>query len=160
MKKRIGVNKYETWLSRKIRRRKKSKKIKKKLLFIFNFIKNIEGLKHLFEILKMESQFYSNETLSEAFTPNKNIKIFSCYDNSRLVGIIRACGDSLYSTNIDMLVVHPAYQGIGIGTELIDLVKDEYKNCKYINVCPDEKAVDFYIKNGFRNVNGYYQLHL
>ena len=52
--------------------------------------------------------------------------------------------------NIITLFVDTDYQGKGVGEQLIQNIKDQYKRKISVDTRSDnQKAIDFYIKNGF-----------
>ena len=59
------------------------------------------------------------------------------------------------------MLVHPDYQGKGIAGEMLERIKEKYKNYLYIEgMSEDEKNVPFYEKHGFQPVGqrkNYYQ---
>ena len=51
---------------------------------------------------------------------------------------------------IHYLLVHPDYQGQGIAGQMIEYIKEKYKNFFYIEGMPEDKNnVPFYEKYGF-----------
>ena len=51
------------------------------------------------------------------------------------------------------MLVHPDYQGKGIAGEMLECIKEKYKNYLYIKGMPeDEKNVPFYEKHGFQRM--------
>ena len=65
--------------------------------------------------------------------------------------------DGYWSANIDCLIVHKDYQGKGIGKKLLEVLLEEIKDIKYINVAPDNrKQIKFYRKAGFSFIKGGY----
>ena len=54
---------------------------------------------------------------------------------------------------IHYVLVHPDYQGQGIAGEMLERIKEKYKNYLYIEGMPeDEKNVPFYEKHGFQRM--------
>lgn len=50
-------------------------------------------------------------------------------------------------------MVNPKYQGRGIASNLVEMIKNKYKDYLYIELMPDEKKnVSFYQKLGFNIV--------
>lgn len=50
-------------------------------------------------------------------------------------------------------MVNPKYQGKGIASNLVEMIKNKYKDYLYIELMPDEKKnVNFYQKLGFNIV--------
>lgn len=80
----------------------------------------------------------------------------ACYDGNMLVGYVDVLSDGVDDALIRNLVVHPAYQRKGIGLKLIRKVKNRLKadQIKTINVLFEPELTDFYIKAGFRIVQG------
>ena len=111
-------------------------------------------LKELFTSVGWESA-KEPQTLVLAFLFSSNV--ISCWHDDKLVGIIRSMDDSYWSTNIDCLVVHKDYQGKGIGRKLLEVLLEQIKDIKYINVAPDSrKQIKFYKKAGFSLIKGFY----
>ena len=116
----------------------------------FDFIQ----LQELFSSVGWESA-KDPQTLVLAFLFSSNV--ISCWHDDKLVGIIRSMDDGYWSANIDCLVVHKDYQGKGIGSKLLDVLLDQIKQIKYINVAPDSrKQIKFYKKAGFSLIKGCY----
>lgn len=54
---------------------------------------------------------------------------------------------------IHYVLVHPDYQGKGIAGEMLERIKEKYKNYLYIEGMPeDEKNVPFYEKHSFQRM--------
>jgi len=116
----------------------------------FDFIQ----LQELFSSVGWESA-KEPQTLVLAFLFSSNV--ISCWHDDKLVGIIRSMDDGYWSANIDCLVVHKDYQGKGIGRKLLEVLLDQIKDIKYINVAPDSrKQIKFYKKAGFSLIKGCY----
>lgn len=79
--------------------------------------------------------------------------VLTAWDGDRLVGLIRALDDSEMLAQIHYVLVHPDYQGQGIAGQLVERIKEKYKNFLYIEGMPeDETNVPFYEKHGFRRM--------
>ena len=92
---------------------------------------------------------------------NKSPLIICAYDNQNLIGMVRLVGDlSMYGYIQDTIVL-PAYQGRGIGKNLLKILFDILKNKKgyLLGVCPSKISVNFYKSFGFKkrpeNPNGF-----
>ena len=77
--------------------------------------------------------------------------VFGAYDSDKLVGIIRAVGDGQTIVFIQDIIVLPEYQRQGIGTKLLDMVLQTYKDVYQIELLTDktEKTKSFYRSAGF-----------
>ena len=77
------------------------------------------------------------------------------WDGEKLVGLLRAIDDGELLAYLHYLLVSPEYQGHGIARNLLELMKDKYKDYLYIELMPEEKKnVSFYEKYGFKVVDG------
>ncbi len=77
--------------------------------------------------------------------------VISAWDNDKLVGLIRVLDDSELVAYMHYVLVHPDYQGQGIARNMVELVKEKYKDYLYIEVMPEErKNAAFYEKHGFQ----------
>ncbi len=77
--------------------------------------------------------------------------VISAWDDDKLVGLIRVLDDSELVAYMHYVLVHPDYQGQGIARNMVELVKEKYKDYLYIEVMPEErKNATFYEKHGFQ----------
>ena len=70
--------------------------------------------------------------------------LITAWDGNRLVGLGNAISDGY-----PHLLVHPDYQGKGIGKMIVDKFQKKYGNFHQQTLTADGKAVDFYRKCGF-----------
>ena len=76
--------------------------------------------------------------------------VLTVWDDDKLVGLTRVLDDTEMLAQIHYVLVHPDYQGQGIAGEMIEYIKEKYKNFLYIEGMPEDKAnVPFYVKHGF-----------
>lgn len=76
--------------------------------------------------------------------------VLTVWDGSRLVGLTRVLDDSEMLAQIHYVLVHPDYQGQGIAGNMIEYIKDKYKDFFYLEGMPEDKNnVPFYVKHGF-----------
>lgn len=73
--------------------------------------------------------------------------IVTARDNGKLIGVGRAMTDYSFCTYLSDLAVDAAYQKMGIGKELLRLVKKQTPQAKLILLAAP-KAVDYYPKIG------------
>lgn len=79
--------------------------------------------------------------------------VLTVWDGDKLVGLIRVLDDSEMLAQIHYVLVHPDYQGQGIAGEMLERIKEKYKNYLYLEGMPeDEKNVPFYEKHGFQRM--------
>lgn len=76
------------------------------------------------------------------------------YDNNKLVGYIDCVSNGITDAYIQDLMIHPDYQGQGIGTELMNrmiaLLKE--RHIFMISVIYEESLKSFYKKFGFHSM--------
>ena len=75
--------------------------------------------------------------------------VLTAWDDEKLVGITRVLDDTEMLAQVHYVIVHPDYQGKGIAGQMIEYIKEKYKNFLYIEGMPeDKKNVPFYVKHG------------
>jgi GNAT superfamily N-acetyltransferase len=67
-----------------------------------------------------------------------------------LIGIARLYGDGIYTMYIGELIIHPDYQGKGVGRKILDKVKEKYKHTEIALFTGDHNR-KFYRKCGFKD---------
>ena len=77
-------------------------------------------------------------------------RVISAWEGDTLVGLIRGLDDGAWQATIDCLLVTPDYQGRGIASTLLTLLLDEYSEFLYVDVVPETKNLQFYLKHGFQ----------
>lgn len=86
-----------------------------------------------------------------------SLKVWTAWDDDLLVGLARVVGDSSTIIYIQDILVLQAYQKKGIGSQLLKIILDEYKDIRQIILLTDDtdKTIKFYEKNGFTKVSKY-----
>lgn len=80
--------------------------------------------------------------------------VFTAWDEDKLVGLLRVLDDGGMMAYVHYVLVDPAYQGQGIAGQLVNNMKEKYKDYFYIEVMPEEsKNASFYEKFGFKVMN-------
>lgn len=76
--------------------------------------------------------------------------LITAWDEGRLVGLGNAISDGHLVVYYPHLLVHPAYQGQGIGKRIVEKMQERYGKFHMQMLVADGKAIDFYEKCGFR----------
>lgn len=81
--------------------------------------------------------------------------VLTAWDGERLVGLARVLDDSELVAFVHYVLVHPEYQGQKIAGNMVEYIRDKYKNYLYIDGMPeDSKNVAFYERHGFHFMEG------
>ena len=75
--------------------------------------------------------------------------LVSAWDGNKLIGIGNAISDGHLVVYFPHLLVHPDYQGKGVGTKIVEIFKAKYKHFHQQILVADGKAIEFYKKSGF-----------
>lgn len=75
--------------------------------------------------------------------------LITAWDGNRLVGLGNAISDGHLVVYYSQLLVHPDYQGKGIGRMIVDRFQKKYGDFHQQTLTADGKAIDFYRKCGF-----------
>ena len=111
---------------------------------------------HDFTQQQLERLFLSVEWSSGHFPEKltvamKNFEtVFSAWDGDKLIGMICALDDGVMNAYVHYLLVDPEYQGQSIGTRLIEMLKEKYKDYLRIVLIAYKTALPFYEKFGFK----------
>jgi len=110
---------------------------------------------HDFNKSELEDLFLSVEWSSGKY-PEKLVvamkgfkTVYSAYDEDKLIGMICVMDDGIMNAYIHYLLVNPKYQKLGIGKELVEMVKEKYKDYLRLAVIGYFKAEQFYKNCGF-----------
>ncbi|AFY42169.1 GNAT family N-acetyltransferase [Nostoc sp. PCC 7107] len=105
-------------------------------------------LQELFNISAFWAKGRSIEDLSIAITNSD--PVISLWDDTKLIGFARATSDGIYRATIWDVVIHPDYQGTGLGSKLIETVLSHPRmklvECVYLMTTHQQ---GFYKKMGF-----------
>ena len=75
--------------------------------------------------------------------------VFSAWDGDRLVGMVCAMDDGIMTAYVHYLLLRPEYQGQGIGRELVERVKEKYRDYLRIVLVAYDAEMPFYERCGF-----------
>lgn len=107
---------------------------------------NKDELKDLFLSVNWSSGHYPEKLV---IAMKNSGSVFSAWDNDKLVGLINALDDGVMTAYVHYLLINPAYQGKGIGKELVRLLSQKYKEYLRIVLIAYEKETEFYRRCGF-----------
>ena len=75
--------------------------------------------------------------------------LITAWDGDKLIGLGNAISDGYLVVYYPHLLVHPNYQGKGIGQMIMNKMQEKYKDFHMQMLTADGKAIDFYQKVGF-----------
>ena len=118
-----------------------------------NPIVTLEDVLPLYEAVGWTNYTTKPEMLEVAYKSSLHI-IGAFNDDEKLIGVLRGVGDGASILFIQDILVYPEYQHQGIGTKLLQLSLEKYKNVYQIQLATDDstKTVSFYESNGFTNL--------
>ena len=82
------------------------------------------------------------------FSTDNSIKIFACFHQGKIAGVIVVCFVAQYKVEIVGIAVEVAFRRKGIGSYMINCLIDDY-NLSSVYAETDKDAVGFYQKNSF-----------
>jgi len=105
-----------------------------------------DDLKNLFLSVNWSSGHYPQKLV---IAMKNSGSVFTAWDDNKLVGLINSLDDGVMTAYVHYLLINPAYQGKGIGKELVRLVSEKYKDYLRIVLVAYDKEIDFYKHCGF-----------
>ncbi len=118
-----------------------------KITYKFDKDFNSEQVQSLFLAINWQSGKYPNH-LFKALMNSQTVATAWC--DGKLVGLARAIDDGSMLAYVHYVLVLPEFQGCGIASRLIQMIKDKYHDFFYIEVMPeDRRNVPFYEHCGF-----------
>lgn len=126
-----------------------------KIAYKVNVVPKVEELIQLYNNVGWYNYTQDTKKLERAFI-NSTV-IVSAWDEYKLVGVLRAVGDSETIMYIQDILVSETYQSKGIGRQLISEFMNEYENIRQIVLITDKtfKTINFYEVCGFDKVETY-----
>ena len=121
----------------------------------FDVIPSLSDLKNLYFKSSWSKYTKDDNKLMDAFK-NSQILITVWKDNV-LVGLLRAITDYNFILYVQDIIVLPEYQCLGIGTNLLNIIKEKYSNINQLILIADNNKFleQFYTKNNLLNLNNY-----
>ncbi len=96
------------------------------------------------------SQWSSADKPKELYAALLNShSLITAWDQDRLVGLGNAISDGHLVVYYPHLLVHPDYQGNGIGRMIVNRMQKIYGHFHMQMLTADGRAIEFYQKNGF-----------
>lgn len=78
--------------------------------------------------------------------------VFTAWSGDELVGLANAIDDGELTAYVHYLLVNPEFQGQGIGTALVELMKEKYKNYLHFFLLAEHRElIGYYERLGFEN---------
>lgn len=111
---------------------------------------NDSELKELFSTVEWQVSRHIDR-LSAAMYKYDNL--ITAWDGARLVGLVCSLDDGAVTAYINYLIVHPDYQRMGIGKELMRRILNEYRDFMRVELIADAGATEFYGKLDFDAIN-------
>ena len=111
---------------------------------------NDSELKELFSTVEWQVSRHIDR-LSAAMYKYDNL--ITAWDGARLVGLVCSLDDGAVTAYINYLIVHPDYQRMGIGKELMRRILNEYRDFMRVELIADAGATEFYDKLDFGAIN-------
>ena len=110
---------------------------------------NEQEILPLYESVGWVSYTNRPQMLQEAYL--HSLKIYAAYVENKLVGIIRVVGDGSSVVFVQDLLIYPEYQRQGIGTALLKMIMEEYRDVYQLHLLTEntEKTIAFYKSLGF-----------
>lgn len=100
--------------------------------------------------LYMANEWSSANTPNELYNALMNSHtLISGWSDGKLVGIGNAISDGYLVVYYPHLLVHPAFQGKGVGQMIMGKMQERYGHFHMQMLTADGKAIDFYKKIGF-----------
>lgn len=111
-----------------------------------------EEILPLYEAVGWSNYTRRPDMLRRAF--ENSLFIAAAYQENRLVGLVRVVGDGASIVYIQDLLVLPTYQRQGVGSALLQMVLEKYKQVyqKILLTDSTEKTLAFYQKLGLTKV--------
>ncbi len=89
----------------------------------FSMDKSNIDLVQLQELFNLTAFWAKNRSLEDLETVITNSNpVVSVWDNQKMIGFARATSDGVYRASIWDVIIHPNYQGCGLGRKLVETV--------------------------------------
>ena len=112
------------------------KRLNQMIRYVENPVVTLEDVLPLYESVGWTNYTQHPKMLKEAYKNSLHI-LGAFNDEGKLVGVLRAVGDGASILFIQDILVYPEYQHQGIGTKLLQLTLEKYKNVYQIQLATD-----------------------
>ncbi len=106
----------------------------------------------LSELYKIAPLGIKPATALEVVFSNSRFKCF-VFDNTTLIGAGRALADGLDCAYICDIAIHPEYQGLGFGKQIVQNLVEQSQGHKKLILYANPGKEAFYSKLGFKKMN-------
>jgi len=106
----------------------------------------IEEIIELYKVNKWSSAERPNELYNALLNSHS---LITAWDGDKLIGLGNSISDGYLVVYYPHLLVHPNYQGKGIGQMIMEKMQEKYKDFHMQMLTADGKAIGFYNKVGF-----------
>ena len=129
------------------------KRLNQMIRYVENPVVTLEEVLPLYEAVGWTNYTQNPTMLKEAYKNSLHI-LAALNEEGKLLGVLRAVGDGASILFIQDILVTPEYQHQGIGTKLLQLTLEKYKNVYQIQLATDDstKTVSFYESSGFTSL--------
>lgn len=79
--------------------------------------------------------------------------VYTAWDGDKLIGLICAMDDGIMTAYVHYLLVRPEYHRLGIGKQLVELMKQHYAEYLRIVLVAYNEEMDFYQSCGFKKAD-------
>ncbi|MCD8893104.1 GNAT family N-acetyltransferase [Mammaliicoccus sciuri] len=114
-----------------------------------------EDLQKLYLSVGWDVYVKNNENMTVLL---KNAYYFvTVWDNDQLVGLTRVISDDHSIAYVQDILIDPDYQGNGIGSKLLNMIKERFNHVRQVVLMTDtsEKTINFYEKNELLSLDKY-----
>lgn len=114
-----------------------------------------EDLQKLYLSVGWDVYVKNNEDMTALL---KNAGYFvTVWDNTQLVGLTRIISDDHSIAYVQDILIDPDYQGNGIGSKLLNMIKERFNHVRQVVLMTDtsEKTINFYEKNELLSLDKY-----
>lgn len=100
---------------------------------------------------------YTNEPEKLLKGIEGSLKVWTLWDGDILVGLARVVGDGHTIIYLQDLLILKRYQGQGLGSKVLKVILDEYKDIRQFILLTDQaqENINFYKKNGLKLASDY-----